>query len=304
MDWQRLLDQAYAHVAPSLGQRGRVADYIPALAQVPAHAFGAALATLDGECHEVGEAGKPFSIQSVSKLFALILALPVQGEALWTRVGKEPSGNPFNSLVQLEYEQGIPRNPFINAGALVVTDILQTQTGGASAAILDLLRTESGNFEVAVDVAVAASEAAEGNRNAALAHFMASCGNLRNPVELVLGEYFRQCALALSCRDLAKAGLLLARHGLRADGTPLLTRSEAKRIQALMMTCGTYDAAGEVAYRLGLPCKSGVGGGLLAILPGVGALATWGPALDEKGNSIAGVDFLDHLTTQSGRSVF
>lgn len=304
MDWQPLLDQAYAHVAPSLGQRGRVADYIPALARVPARAFGAALATLDGEFFEVGEAGKPFSIQSVSKLFALILALPVQGEALWTRVGKEPSGNPFNSLVQLEYEQGIPRNPFINAGALVVTDILQTQTGGASAAILDLLKAESGNSGLAVDEAVAASEAAEGNRNAALAHFMASCGNLRNPVDTVLGEYFRQCALALSCRDLAKAGLLLARHGLRADGTQLLTRSEAKRIQALMMTCGTYDAAGEVAYRLGLPCKSGVGGGLLAILPGVGALATWGPALDEKGNSIAGVDFLDHLTTQSGRSVF
>jgi glutaminase len=252
----------------------------------------------------VGDSGVPFSLQSISKLFALILALPAQGDGLWARVGREPSGNAFNSLVQLEYERGIPRNPFINAGALVVTDLLHAQTGDACGAIRDLLQSETANTGIRVDEAVAASEAAHGDRNAALAHFIASCGNLRNPVNTVLQQYFRQCSLALSCRDLAQAGLILARHGLGADGRRLLTRSEAKRIQAVMMTCGTYDAAGEVAYRVGLPCKSGVGGGILAILPQVGALAVWSPCLDERGNSVAGVDFLDHLTTRSGRSVF
>jgi glutaminase len=303
MDWQSLLEEIHADLKPALGA-GRVADYIPALATVDPLRFGAALATVDGGLHAVGDSGVPFSMQSISKLFALILALPAQGDGLWARVGREPSGNAFNSLVQLEYERGIPRNPFINAGALVVTDLLHAQTGDACGAIRDLLQSETGNAGIRVDEAVAASEAAHGDRNAALAHFIASCGNLRNPVNTVLQQYFRQCSLALSCRDLAQAGLILARHGLGAGGRRLLTRSEAKRIQAVMMTCGTYDAAGEVAYRVGLPCKSGVGGGILAILPQVGALAVWSPCLDERGNSVAGVDFLDHLTTRSGRSVF
>jgi glutaminase len=259
---------------------------------------------VDGAIHTVGDADTAFSLQSLSKLFALVLALPAQGDALWARVGREPSGNPFNSLVQLGYEHGIPRNPFINAGALVVTDLLHTQTGGACAAIQALLRRETGDPGIQVDEAVAASEAEHGHRNAALAHFMASCANLVNPVATVLEQYFRQCSLALSCRNLARAGLLLANHGTGADGRRLLSRSEAKRIQAVMMTCGTYDAAGEVAYRVGLPCKSGVGGGILAILPQVGAVAVWSPGLDEHGNSVAGVDFLDRLTTRSGLSVF
>lgn len=304
MDWQKLLIEIHGDLRPHLGQQGRVADYIPALASVAPERFGAALATVDGAIHMVGDAQEPFSLQSISKLFALILALPAQGERLWNRVGREPSGDPFNSLVQLEFEQGIPRNPFINAGALVVTDALHTQTGGACSAIRDLLRRETGEAGIAVDETVAASEASHGHRNAALAHFIASCGNLHNPVTTVLEQYFRQCSLALSCRDLAKAGLVLARHGIGAGGQRLLTRSEAKRIQAMMMTCGTYDAAGEVAYRVGLPCKSGVGGGILAILPQVGAVAVWSPCLDDRGNSVAGVDFLDRLTTLSGRSVF
>ena len=303
MDWQQLLQDLHRELLPELGG-GRVADYIPALAKVDPNRFGAALATVDGQIHTVGEARAAFSMQSISKLFALILTLPEQGEQLWTRVGREPSGDPFNSLIQLEYEQGIPRNPFINAGALVLTDTLHSLTGGASQAIQALLRRETGNPGIAVDEEVAASEAAHGHRNAALAHFIASCGNLRNPVKTVLDQYFRQCSLALSCQDLAKAGLVLARHGLAADGRRLLSRSEAKRIQALMMTCGTYDAAGEVAYRVGLPCKSGVGGGILAILPQVGAVAVWSPGLDPHGNSLAGVEFLDRLTTRSGLSVF
>jgi glutaminase len=303
MDLQVLLDDLAREAAP-LSVTGKVADYIPALAAVDPARFGIALATVDGQLVGSGDWRVPFSIQSVSKAFSLALVLARDGEALWTRVGREPSGNPFNSLVQLEYERGIPRNPFINAGALILIDRLLALTGDSLGTLRDFLRAESGNRGVDIDAEVAASEAGHGHRNAALAHFMASCGNLENPVERVLDHYFRQCALTMSCRDLAKAGLFLANHGLRADGTRLLSRSEAKRINSIMLTCGTYDAAGDFAYRVGLPGKSGVGGGILAVLPGRGVLCVWSPALDPHGNSVAGVEALDRFTTRTGWSVF
>ncbi|MFF2659954.1 glutaminase [Kitasatospora sp. NPDC058032] len=284
--------------------RGRVADYIPALAEADPAAFGMAIATVDGRVFGAGDWRRPFSVQSVSKLFTLALALAEGGDGLWAGVGREPSGNPFNSLVQLESEHGIPRNPFINAGALVVTDRLLDLTGDAAGAVLDLLRAESGDPTVDVNRSVAASEAEHGHRNAAMAHFMASYGNLRNPVEDVLAHYYAHCAIEADCRGLALAGLFLARHGVRADGSRLLSRSEAKRINAVLLTCGTYDAAGEFAYRVGLPGKSGVGGGILAVLPGRGAVCTWSPGLDAAGNSVLGVAALDALTTATGWSVF
>lgn len=298
-----LLAAIAADVAPYLDQ-GRVADYIPALAQVDPRQFGMAFAPVEGEATGVGAWRTPFSLQSVGKVFSLALVMARDGEALWSRVGKEPSGSAFNSLVQLEHERGIPRNPFINAGALVVMDRLVAQAPDAAVAVRDFLRTEAENPGLDWDEAVAASELRHGARNAALAHFMASFGNLENPVDRVLDAYVRTCALRLSCRDLALAGRFLARHGLRADGSRLLTPSEAKRIHAIMLTCGTYDAAGEFAYRVGLPVKSGVGGGLLAILPGRGVLATWAPGLDTRGNSLAGLEALDRFTTRTGWSVF
>ncbi|WP_306590256.1 glutaminase [Geothrix sp. 21YS21S-4] len=303
MDLQALLDDLAAESAP-FAARGKVADYIPALASVPPSRFGLALATIDGGLFGSGDWREPFSIQSVSKAFSLALVLARDGEALWTRVGREPSGNPFNSLVQLEYEKGIPRNPFINAGALILIDRLLSLTGDSLNTLRTFLREESGNAAVDVDPEIAASEASHGHRNAALAHFMASCGNLENPVDRVLDHYFRQCALRMSCADLARAGLFLANHGLRADGSRLLTRSEAKRINSVMLTCGTYDAAGDFAYRVGLPGKSGVGGGILAVLPERGVLCVWSPALDPHGNSVAGVEALDRFTTRTGWSVF
>lgn len=303
MDLQALLDDLASEAAPFAAQ-GQVADYIPALAAVDPAQFGIALATVDGQLLGSGHWRTPFSIQSVSKAFSLALVLAGDGEALWRRVGLEPSGNPFNSLVQLEYEKGIPRNPFINAGALILVDRLLAQTGDSLGTLRDFLRAESGNPAVDLDAEVAASEAAHGHRNAALAHFMASCDNLENPVEVVLDHYFRQCALRMSCADLALAGRFLANHGLRADGSRLLSRSEAKRINAIMLTCGTYDAAGDFAYRVGLPGKSGVGGGILAVLPGRGVLCVWSPALDVHGNSVAGVEALDRFTTRTGWSVF
>ena len=247
--------------AAATAGRGQVADYIPALASVDPDAFGMAMATFDGEIYGVGQVERPFSIQSVSKLFALALLLAEIGDRVWQGVGREPSGSPFNSLVQLESERGIPRNPFINAGALVVTDRLLSATGDAAGAVREFLRTESGNPKLDTDRVVARSEAEQGHRNAALAHFIASYGNLQNPVDWVLDHYYAHCAIEASCRDLALAGLFLSKHGLRADGRRLLGRTDAKRMNAVMLTCGTYDAAGEFAYRVGLPAKSGVGGG-------------------------------------------
>ncbi|MEU9803460.1 glutaminase [Streptomyces sp. NPDC051000] len=302
-DYQGLLERIAADIAPVIG-RGTPAEYIPALASVDPTQFGMAVVDLEGNAYGVGDWQVPFSTQSITKVFALALALAEGGDSLWERVGREPSGNPFNSLVQLEYENGIPRNPFINAGALVVTDRLQTLTGDASSELLRFLREESENPAIGFDAEVAASEQEHGHRNAAVAHFMASYGNIDNPVPALLEHYFWQCSIEMTCADLARAGRVLARHGLRADGTRLLTRSEAKQINAVMLTCGTYDAAGEFAYRVGLPGKSGVGGGIVAVVPGRCSIAVWSPGLDAQGNSVAGVAALDRFTTLTGLSVF
>jgi glutaminase len=303
VSYQELIDDAVEAARTQLGH-GRVADYIPALACADPNAVGMALATVDGEVFQSGDASTGFSIQSISKLFTLALVLAEGGETLWRRVGREPSGNPFNSLVQLETEHGIPRNPFINAGAIVVTDRLLTLTGDGAEQVRQFLRAESGNPALSTNASIAASEAEHGHRNAALAHFIASHGNLDNDVDAVLAQYYEHCAIEASCRDLALAGRFLARHGVQADGVRLLSRSEAKQINAVMLTCGTYDAAGEFAYRVGLPGKSGVGGGVLAIIPGRGAVCAWSPGLYTAGNSVAAVAALDTFTTASGLSVF
>jgi glutaminase len=283
---------------------GRVSDQIPVLANADPRAFGLAVATVEGEMCGVGDWRQRFSIQSISKVFTLALAMEKDGETLWTRVGREPSGTPFNSLVQLESERGIPRNPFVNAGALVVTDHLLSLTGDACGAVERFLRAECACPEISSDPVVASCEAEHGHRNAALAHFLAAYGNLGNTVDRVLDHYVRHCAIAMSCAELALAGGFLARHGVRRDGSRLLSRSDAKRINAVMLACGTYDAAGEFAYRVGLPAKSGIAGGILAIIPGRCSVCVWSPGLDGKGNSIAGITALDALTTLTGWSVF
>ncbi|MCX4911074.1 glutaminase [Streptomyces sp. NBC_00878] len=303
LTFQPVLNRIAAEIADA-PDRGRPADYIPALAACDPHRFGMAVAELDGTVYGAGDWRQPFSTQSLTKVFTLALDLAREGDELWEHVGREPSGNPFNSLVQLEYENGIPRNPFINAGALVVTDRLHTQTGDAAGTLLDFLRAESGNEQLAINEDVAASEATRGDRNAALGHFMASYGNIDNPVPVLLDEYFHQCSIEASCADLALATGFLARHGIRADGTRLLTQSQAKQVNAIMLTCGTYDAAGDFAYRVGLPGKSGVGGGIIAVVPGRCTLCVWSPGLDERGNSVAGVAALARFTTLTGVSVF
>ena len=305
MDYRALFEDVTRAVQPALAD-GQVAQYIPALASVDPGRFGLAISDVNTRLKPRGTGDwlEPFSIQSLSKVFTLALVLAADGDALWSRVGKEPSGAPFNSLAQLEREHGIPRNPFVNAGALVVTDRLLTLTGDARGALRDFLRAESGNPRIDFDTEVAFCESRHGHRNAALAHLLADHGRLDNPVPDVLDHYFWQCSLAMNCRDLALAARFLARHGLRADASRLLTRSEAKRVNAVMLVGGTYDAAGEFAHRVGLPAKSGVGGGIIAVIPGRCTLCTWGPALDQHGNSTAGITALDTLTTLTGWSIF
>jgi glutaminase len=266
--------------------------------------FGFALATVDGELSGIGDWQRPFPIQSISKVFALTLVIAHGGQAIWKRVGREPSGHQFNSLVQVEYDRGVPRNPFVNAGALVVTDELLALTGDACDAVCELVRDQGDNRAIEIDLGVAADQAANGERNAALAHLLASFGNLRNDVDLVLDHYFRQCAISMTAAEVALAAGYLARHGVRSDGSRLLSRSDAKRVNAVMLTSGTYDAAGEFAYRVGLPGKSGVGGGILAVIPNRCTLCAWSPRLDAAGNSIAAVDALDAFTTITGWSIF
>ena len=286
---------------------GKVADYIPALARVDARRFGMAVITCDGEMAETGDAWMPFSIQSISKVFTLTLALERLGDDLWKRVGREPSGSRFNSIVQLEHEHGVPRNPFINAGAIVVTDALLAGRPPAEgiAEIRDFMRRLADADTIDVDAEVAASEAATGFRNHSLANFMRGFGNLNSPVDDVLKVYFNQCSLRITCRQLARAGLFLANAGTDPISKAVVTTSKrARRIAAVMMTCGHYDASGEFAFHVGLPGKSGVGGGILAIVPGKAAVAVWSPGLDEAGTSYVGAMALKRLATLTRWSVF
>ncbi len=304
MDIERALAEIAAEVRPLVGQ-GKVADYIPELARVPADRFGMAVVTVEGEVFAVGDAEELFSVQSLSKVFTVTLAMQLLGDDLWRRVGREPSGTAFNSLVQLEHEAGIPRNPFINAGALVVTDVLLSGHGDVLAVVRDLARSLSGDPRVDYDPKVARSELATGHRNAALAHFLKSFDNLENDAGAVLEAYCHHCALAMSCVDLARAASFLARGGVPLGwAEPLTTRSQAKYVNSLLLTCGVYDAAGDFAYRVGLPAKSGVGGGIVAVMPGAFSACVWSPGLNESGNSLAGTRALELFTTKTAISIF
>ena len=287
--------------------RGEVASYIPELARVDPGLFGIAVVDADGRVAAAGDCDVPFSIQSISKVFTLTLALGMVGDALWRRVGREPSGNPFNSIVQLERERGVPRNPFINAGAIAVTDVIVSghQPREALGEILRFMQFVADDPAVTIDAAVAASEKRTGFRNAALANYMKSFGIVGSPVDYVLGVYFHHCAIAMSCRQLAMAGRYLAYSGRNpSTGLSVVPPERARRINALMLTCGHYDGSGEFAYRVGLPGKSGVGGGILAVAPGRASAAVWSPGLDAAGNSHLGRIALETLARRMGWSIF
>ena len=306
MDLQKLVEDALSDAEVYRGH-GDVASYIPALAAIDPRKMGIAVATMDGKTYAAGDCDEAFSIQSISKVFALNVALEHVGAQLWNHVGREPSGSPFNSIVQLEREKGKPRNPLINAGAIVVSDniIGHGTADEACEEILDFLRHVAQDPTVAIDENVAMSESQAGFLNRSLAYFVSAFGNLKNPVEDVLSLYFRQCAISMSCRQLARAALYLAFDGTDpATGEQITLSHRARRINSMMLTCGHYDNSGDFAYRIGLPGKSGVGGGILVTVPGVGAVCVWSPGLNAAGTSLAGAVMLEKLVERTGWSVF
>jgi glutaminase len=304
IDFQKILDEIVVETL-IYKEQGKVADYIPELAKVSPDQFGIFLQGLDEKAYHTGDAFTRFSIQSISKVFALTMAFSFLGEKLWERVGVEPSGTAFNSLLQLEYEKGIPRNPFINAGALVVADILVSQLNDPKKELLHFIRHLSGGEKVSYNKAVALSEKRNGYRNRAVADLLKSFGNIYNPVEKVLDLYFNMCSIEMSCEELAKTFLLFANHGkIPGNDYDILTKSQTKRLNALMQTCGFYDESGEYTFTVGLPGKSGVGGGIIALYPEKFTIAVWSPRLNEKGNSVRGIKALELFTTKTGMSVF
>ena len=304
MNYPDILETVRREIAPyaCLGQQ---ADYIPALAHVNPDQFGICLKTLDDETYALGDADVRFSVQSISKVFSLALALHFEGENLWTRMGREPSGSAFNSLVQLEYEHGIPRNPLINAGALVTADILLARLERPEDFFIDFLRTLSGNPDIDYNIEVAVSEQSCGYMNAAIANLLKHYGNIHGDLDRVMHLYFMMCAVEMNCRDLAQAFIPFANHQQPFFYAGIgLTTSQIKRMNAIMQTCGFYDEAGEFSYLVGLPGKSGVGGGIAAICPSRFAIAVWSPRLNAKGNSIMGMKALELFTTLTAESIF
>ena len=307
MDYQAILEEIYEEIKPEIG-RGKVADYIPALSSVDPQQFAFSIVTAEGERYNVGESDKNFSIQSISKLFTFTLALDIYSRDLYKRVGVEPSGTPFNSLVQLEYEQGIPRNPFINAGALVITDSLMTHYHDdykAFERIINFIRDISDDPTISFDPEVSTSEMDHGYRNLSLAHLMKSFDNLDNDPRVVVQTYFKQCAMSMSSEKLSRAMLYLANGGTDPLTEKVyITPQQTRRINAVMLTCGHYDASGEFAFHVGLPGKSGVGGGIVAVVPGKMGICVWSPALNKYGNSHAGTLALEKFVEKTGLSIF
>lgn len=304
MDYQQILENIYREIQP-YAKEGKQADYIPALAKVNPDQFGMCLHTIYGEICSIEQADTRFSIQSISKVFALAMCLSLKGEDLWKRVGKEPSGTAFNSLVQLEVEKGIPRNPFINAGAIVLTDILLTHLERPEEEFLAFVRAVAGDETLEYNEEVAVSEREKGYLNAAIANLLKYHGTIESDIERVLHFYFLMCSVEMSCRELSRAFMAFANHRKKFNYAGItLTASEVKRINAIMQTCGFYDEAGEFSYLVGLPGKSGVGGGIVAIYPLQYSVAVWSPRLNAKGNSVMGIKALELFTTETKESIF
>ena len=307
MDYQSILQEIEIEIQPLFG-KGKVADYIPALAEVDAEQFAMSITLFDGSSYHVGASDTLFSIQSISKVFTFTLALKYLGAELYKRVGREPSGNPFNSLVQLEYENGIPRNPFINAGAIVITDTLIShykKETTAFDAIIDFIRSIADDTSIVMNSVVAGSEMEHAYRNLALTNLMKSFGNIDNEAITLVQTYFNHCALEMNTKMLSRSMLYLANHGVDPiSKKAYVTKSQAKRINAVMLTCGHYDASGDFAFKVGVPGKSGVGGGIVAVIPQKMGICVWSPALNEQGNSLIGTKALELFTTKTGLSIF
>ena len=305
MNYQKVLEEIENEIQPFLNE-GKLANYIPALANVDDKKFAMSIQLFDGTSYHIGDSNLKFSIQSISKVFTFTLALNHYGKDLYKRVGHEPSGNPFNSLVQLEYENGIPRNPFINAGAIVTADsLVSIYKKNTFDTILDFIKKTSNDETISYDEEIFESELANGFRNFALINMIKSFNNINNNIDEVIDTYFKQCSIMMNCSQLAKSMLFLANHGINPlTNEQIITESKAKRINSLMLTCGHYDASGDFAYKVGLPGKSGVGGGIVAVVPKKMTICVYSPKLNLQGNSLVGTIALELFTTKTGLSIF
>jgi glutaminase len=304
INYQRLFSDIFAEVKAT-DNLGEVASYIPELRNVDPDKLGIHLTTIDNQHHFSGDSNEKFSIQSISKVLSLTLAFKLEGDSLWQRVGVEPSGFAFNSLVQLESEQGIPRNPFINAGAIVICDVLVSCLDDPMVDLLAFIRQVSGNQQLNYSAKIAESEKESGYRNNSLIHLMKDLGNIHNDIEEVLNLYFYLCSIEMTCKELAQSFLFLASNGENnPSNEKIVSASQAKQINTIMQLCGFYDEAGEFSFKVGLPAKSGVGGGIIAIHPGKYTIAVWSPKLNKKGNSYQGMRVLESITTKTKSSIF
>ena len=303
IDFQHVINTIHNNLKHE-AERGIVANYIPELSHIDVNNFGVHLKLLSGEKFSVGESKTSFSIQSISKVFSLSMAFDFNGDELWQRMDVEPSGDPFNHLSLLELENGLPRNPFINSGAIVIADILISKLDNPKNDFLNYVRDLANDDSIICNASVAASEKATGFNNYAAANLLKSYGNLENKVEEVLDFYFHQCAIEMNCEQLTNAFFLFANQGVCLQNKKRLTTSQIKRINAIMLTCGFYDEAGEFAFEVGLPGKSGVGGGIVALLPNHFIISTWSPGLNPKGNSKIGMQALEAFTTKTKLSIF
>lgn len=304
MDFTNILPEIKSELS-AIENNGKVADYIPELAKIDPEKFAASIITLNGEKYSIGFNKEKFSLQSIAKVFSLSMVYSQLGESVWSRVGVEPSGNPFNSLVQLEYEKGVPRNPFINAGALIICDFLFDMYANPEQELLNFVREIASNSQINFNLKVAESEKQSSFRNKALINLMKSFGNINNDVDQILDFYYKMCSLEMSTDDLAQTFLIYANRGiLPSTGEQILSLSKSKRLNSVMQTCGFYDEAGEFTFKVGLPGKSGVGGGIAAVHPGKYSVAVWSPKLNKKGNSVLGMKALEILTCKIEESIF
>ncbi len=302
-NYEAILNDIYT-VLNTVGDRGTVASYIPELETIDVNKFGIHLHLINGETYSNGDTNELFSIQSISKVLALSKAFSLTGNSIWKRVGIEPSGNPFNHLSLLEQEYGTPRNPLINSGAIVISDILVSLLKNPKEDFLNYVRMLADDDSINYNYKVAQSEKETGFKNFAIANLLKSFHNLENDVDTVLDFYFHNCSIEMNCKQLSNAFYMFANHGQCLKQKHHLTPSQIKRLNAIMLTCGFYDEAGDFAFDVGLPGKSGIGGGIVALLPNQFVITTWSPGLNKKGNSFLGMKALELFTTKTELSIF
>lgn len=303
-DWQAALDELYLKYRTL--DEGKVADYIPELAKVDPSLFGLAVVTVDGDCYTAGDWQETFTIQSVSKPFIYGMALEDYGrETVLRKVGVEPTGEKFNAIIELDHNSKRPLNPMVNAGAMATSSLIKgCSPSDRFSRLLEAFARYSGR-PMSADMAVFLSERTTGHRNRAIAHLLLNFGMLEPNVEETLDLYFQQCSVEVTARDLATMAATLANQGVNPlTGERALSRDYIQDLLSVMLSCGLYDFAGEWAYRVGLPAKSGVGGGMVAVSPGRAGIGIFSPLLDERGTPLRAIKVCEELSRRFGLHVF